>query len=131
MVTGNVRLSGRELCALRRARSPVTCYTLRSNLLSLSIRGDVARDGHSTRVSREVRAVRPCIMLKLFLHGAVPFGFRDPMDDEDAGYGDRGDVGAGEERSRHLARGKSLSTCYPMPHHPQVRVIDILAAVST
>ncbi|XP_050728726.1 uncharacterized protein LOC127004679 isoform X2 [Eriocheir sinensis] len=50
-------------------------------------------------------------MLKLFLHGAVPFGFRAPMDDEDAGYGDREHVDAGEERSRHLARAGT----FPLP----------------
>lgn len=120
-----------ERCALRLACSSVTCYTLRSDLQSLSIRGDVARDGHFTSVSREVRAVCRCIMLKLFLHGAVPFGFLAPMGDEDAGYGDRGHVAAEVERPRHLPRGKSPSTCYAVYHYQQVRVMDAFAAAST
>ena len=53
-------------------------------------------------------------MLKLFLHGAVPFGYTDPMDDDDAGFnGDEYLRAADEEEGwRHLSRGKLAVTCF-------------------
>lgn len=108
-----LQLSGRELPdRLELALSSVTCYT-RSGAASLtSIRGDVAADGRSTRVQGEVSAVCFFIMLNLFLHGAVPFGYTAPMDDEDAGYSDEEYLRAAREGRQHLHRGKSTVTCF-------------------